>query len=39
MRAEGIADSAYVDRMLSALFGVSTQSASNACVDDVAEEH
>ncbi len=37
MRAEGIADSAYVDRMLSALFGASAQSATRTSTNDVAE--
>lgn len=39
MQAEGIADSAYVDRMLSALFGGPTQPTSNTDAPDVALDH
>jgi hypothetical protein len=39
MQAEGIADSAYVDRMLSALFGSQAQPTFDSDAPDVAKEH
>jgi len=39
MRAEGIADSAYVDRMLSTFFGPPSQLVPDACANNVAEDH